>query len=264
MEKKKRLKLVQHCEGRRQHDADAPLLRNEGRRAAPLAESGCHDAEPLAPAGAARPEEAAARLRAAQQQKDEAATRMPSLSPEQIHTVVSGGSLSQFELRRQADRYLLALCLSVLVLAASILRHTASAGITPFNAAVVLLSVAGLFVSLRAARSLWLMRQSQRHRSQPYRMACYADRLQRLSRRRRRWLNFVLRGNTAASDSRRRYEMLVPRIPSYVVAALLFIIIAINASEAFATTHDFVKITTTSDKADEVLCLTVSQIIKQL
>lgn len=172
-------------------------------------------------------DEVVARLRAAQQHIYEAASHIPPLTPEQIHDMVSNGRRSQFQLRRQADRYLLALCLSLLALAACILWRTAPSGITPLSVALVILSAAILFVALRAARSLWLMRQSLRHRAHPYRMARYADRLRRLSRRRHLWLDLVLRSSTDAAPFtiNRRRELITLRIPSYAMAMLCVLLL---------------------------------------
>lgn len=206
------------------------------------------------------------RLRSAQRSMDEAASQVAPLSPEQIHALVDGGRLSQFQLRRQTDRYLLALCLCLLALAASILWHTASAGFSPLNIAVLVLATAVLWVALRAAFSLWLMRQTLRLRHYPYRMACYADRLNRLSRHRRWWLRFVLKGSygSVSDADSRRLELVTLRLPSYSIAACLLLLIALNADKAFATTHDYAQVTTTSDKTDMAICDTVKILIAQL
>lgn len=161
------------------------------------------------------------RLRSAQRLMDDVASRIPPFSPEQIRSVVEGDRLPQFQLRRQADRHLLVFCLFVLALAASLLWHTAPAGLSPLNVAVLILAVADAVVALRAVRSLWLMRQTLRLRHRPYRMASYADRLGRLSRRRRRWLGFVLAGsyNSVSDNNHRRQEFFSLRLPSYSIAA---------------------------------------------
>lgn len=216
------------------------------------------------------------RLHSAQRLMDDVASRIPPFSTEQIHSVVEGDRLPQFQLRRQADRYLLIFCLFVLALAASLLWHTAPAGTTPLNVAVLILAVADAVVALRAVRSLWLMRQTLRLRHQPYRMASYADRLGRLSRRRRRWLGFVLAGSynsvsthvdpstrsTGACTSQREFFSL--RLPSYSIAACLFLLIALNADKAFAATRDYVKVTTTTEHTATAICDTVGNIIQQL
>lgn len=216
------------------------------------------------------------RLHSAQRLMDDVASRIPPFSTEQIHSVVEGDRLPQFQLRRQADRYLLIFCLFVLVLAASLLWHTAPAGATPLNVAVLILAVADAVVALRAVRSLWLMRQTLRLRHRPYRMASYADRLGRLSRRRRRWLGFVLAGSynsvsthvdpstrsTGACTSRQEFFSL--RLPSYSIAACLFLLIALNADKAFAATRDYVKVTTTTEHTATAICDTVDNIIQQL
>lgn len=206
------------------------------------------------------------RLRSAQRLMDDAALRIPPLSPEQVHALISSGRLSQFQLRRQADRNLLTLCLPVLALVASVLWRTALADIMPIKVALIILAVADGWVALRAARSLWLMRQTLRLRATPLRMARYADRLHRLSHRRRWWLNLVLRNspNTNALNVNRRQERLAIRIPSYVAAACVLLILAIHTNTAFAATHSYAKITTTSNQTDKALCRSVNKIIEQL
>lgn len=216
------------------------------------------------------------RLRSAQRLMDDVASRIPPFSTEQIHSVVEGDRLSQFQLRRRCDRYLLIFCLFVLALAASLLWHTAPTGATPLNVTVLILAVADAVVALRAVRSLWLMRQTLRLRPYPYRMSRYADRLNRLSRHRRRWIGFVLAGSynsvsthvdpstrsTGACTSRREFFSL--RLPSYSIAVCLFLLIALNADKAFAATRDFVKVTTTSEKTDDAICDTINNTIEQL
>lgn len=206
------------------------------------------------------------RLHSAQRLMDDVASRIPPFSTEQIHSVVEGDRLPQFQLRRQADRYLLIFCLFVLALAASLLWHTAPAGLTPLNVTVLILAVADAVVALRAVRSLWLMRQTLRLRHRPYRMARYADRLGRLSRRRRRWLGFVLAGsyNSVADNNHRRQEFFTLRLPSYSITACLFLLIALNADKAFAATRDYVKVTTTTEHTATAICDTVDNIIQQL
>lgn len=216
------------------------------------------------------------RLRSAQRLMDDVASRIPPFSPEQIRSVVESGRLSQFQLRRQADRYLLVFCLFVLALAASLLWHTAPAGLTPLNVAVLIPAVADAVVAFRAARSLWFMRQTLRLRHSPYRMARYADCLSRLSRRRRRWLGFVLAGSynsvathvdpstrsTGACTSRQEFFSL--RLPSYSIAVCLFLLIALNADKTFAATRDYVNVTTTTEHTVTAICDTVGNIIQQL
>ena len=206
------------------------------------------------------------RLRSAQRLMDDAASRIPPFSPEQIRSVVESDRLPQFQLRRQADRYLLVFCLFVLALAASLLWHTAPAGPSPLNVAVLVLAVADAVVAFRAVRSLWLMRQTLRLRHRPYRMSRYADRLSRLSRRRRRWMGFVLADsyNSVPDKGYRRLEFFSLRLPSYSIAACLFLLIALNADKAFAATRDYVNVTTTTDQTAAAICDTVDNIIQQL
>lgn len=229
------------------------------------------------------------RLHSAQRLMDDVASRIPPFSTEQIHLVVEGDRLPQFQLRRQADRYLLIFCLFVLALAASLLWHTAPTGATPLNVTVLILAVADAVVALRAVRSLWLMRQTLRLRHRPYRMASYADRLGRLSRRRRRWLGFVLAGSynsvtygdvfssrdksklfssrlieNVSDNNHRRQEFFTLRLPSYSITACLFLLIALNADRAFAATRDYVKVTTTTEHTATAICDTVDNIIQQL
>lgn len=205
-------------------------------------------------------------LRAAQGQMDEYASQIPPFTTGQVHALVGEYRLSQFQLRRRCDSYLLAFCLSLLALAASVLWHTAPAGITPLNVAVVIMSVAVATAALRAACSLWLMRRSRRLRSYPYRMAHNADRLARLSRRRRLWIGFVLRNasDTATDRGCRRSELVSLRIPSYSIAACLLLFIAINSDKAFAATRNHAKVTTTTEKTDTAICGTVNNIMAML
>lgn len=209
--------------------------------------------------------EAIQRLKSVNEKIQELASQIPPLSPERIHALVESNRLSQFQLRRRADRYLLALCLSLLALAASILWHTSSAGFSPFNITVLALSFADILVALRAAYSLWLMRQVERLRFHPYRMARYSDRLSRLSRHRRLWLRFVLRGSYATSSDSdySRSEFISLRLPTYSIAACLLLLVALDASKAFAVTHDFVNVTTTSDQPDQAICQNVHNLIAQ-
>ena len=88
------------------------------------------------------------RLRSAQRLMDEVASRIPPLSPEQIHSVVESDRLPQFQFRRQADRYLLIFCLLFLALVASVLLRTAPAGITPLNVALLVVLPQFLLVFL--------------------------------------------------------------------------------------------------------------------
>ncbi|MBP5547745.1 MAG: hypothetical protein J6X58_02490 [Bacteroidales bacterium] len=183
---------------------------------------------------------------------------IPPFSQEKIHELISNNRLSQFQLRRQADGYLLIFCLFVLTLAASILWHTAAEGLTPLNVAVLILAVADAVVALRAARSLWLMWQTHRLRHRPYRMARYAERLNRLSRRRQRWLGFVLHNSYSTSYlGYRRLEFVTLRLPSYAIAICLFLLIAINADKTFAAPHNHSKILTTSDNNNDTICNTI-------
>ena len=64
--------------------------------------------------------ETTGRLRTAQRDMDDVASRIPPLSSEQIHALVESDRLPQYRLRRQADAYLLTFCLLVLALAASV------------------------------------------------------------------------------------------------------------------------------------------------
>ena len=205
-------------------------------------------------------------LRSSQRLMDEVASRIPPFSPEQIRSVVESDRLPQFQLRRQADRYLLILCLFVLALVASLLWHTAQEGATPLNVAVLIIAVADAVAALRAARSLWLMRQTLRLRHRPYRMSRSADRLSRLSRRRRLWLRFVLAGsyNSVSDKDHRWQEFLSLRLPSYSIAACLFLLIALNADKAFAVTRDYVNVITTTEHTATAICDTVGIIIDKL
>ena len=204
------------------------------------------------------------RLRSAQKQVHELAARIPPLSAERVHALTQGNRLSQFQLRRQADRYLLAVCLSFLAVAASLLRHTVPAGLVPFNVAILVLAVAVAWVALRAAVSLWLMRQTLRLRHRPYRMSRYADRLSRLSRRRHLWLGFVLKDSysNAPDHSHSRPMQFPVRLPSYSIAACLFLFIVLNSDKAFAATHNYVKVSTTTERTSLDICNTVANLIE--
>ena len=205
------------------------------------------------------------RLRSAQRLMDEVASQIPPLSPEQIHSVVESDRLPQFQFRRQADRYLLIFCLLFLALVASVLLRTAPAGITPLNVALLVLGGMDAWVVLRAARSLWLMRQTLRLCHCPYRMSRYADRLNRLTRCRRWWLNLVLCGSKAPAsvENTRRFVFATQRVPSYAIATLLLLLVTFNAGEAFATTRTYVKVTTTSGVSDTAICDTLYHILEQ-
>lgn len=205
------------------------------------------------------------RLRNAQERIEEMASQIPPLSASQVHDLIGGRRLSQFQLRRQCDRYLLFFCLSFLALVATILWMTATVGVTPLNVSLLVLVVVDCWVALRAALSLCLMRQTRRLRHRPYRMSRYADRLRRLSRRRRLWLGFILRysSDTVSDKGFRRLELVSLRIPSYSIAACLLLLVALDASKAFAVTHDFVNVTTTSAKTDQAICQNVHNLIAQ-
>lgn len=205
------------------------------------------------------------RLRSAQKLMDEVASRIPPLSPEQIHSVVEGDRLPQFQFRRQADRYLLIFCLLFLALVASVLFRTAPAGITPLNVALLVLGGMDAWVVLRAARSLWLMRQTLRLRHRPYRMLRYSDLLHRLSHRRRWWIDTVLWPNhaTSAQDSP-RIEIATLRISSYAIAVCLFLLIFVNSDKAFASTRTYANVTTNTEKTATAIYDSVNQTIMQI
>ena len=230
--------------------------------------SNISEIQPLASTKSAMFDEVTSRMRSAQRLMDEVASRIPPFSPEQIHALVEGDNIPQFQLRRRCDRYLLIFCLLLLALAASILWHTDTSALRAPQVLVpvAILSVADLWVTLRAARSLWLMRQTLRLRPYPYRMSRYADRLNRLSRHRRRWIGFVLAGsyNSIPDKDYRRREFFSLRLPSYSIAACIFLLIVLNADKAFAATRDFVKVTTTSEKTDDAICDTINNTIEQL
>ena len=253
--------------------------------------SNISEIQPLASTKSAMFDEVTSRMRSAQRLMDEVASRIPPFSPEQIHALVEGDNIPQFQLRRRCDRYLLIFCLLLLALAASILWHTDTSALRAPQVLVpvAILSVADLWVALRAARSLWLMKQTLRLRPYPYRMSRYADRLNRLSCHRRRWIGFVLAGsynsvtygdvfsprdksklsssrlveNVSDKDYRRR-EFFSLRLPSYSIAACIFLLIVLNADKAFAATRDFVKVPTTSEKTDDAICDTINNTIEQL
>lgn len=217
------------------------------------------------------------RLRDADQRMKELASHIPTFTPEQIHTLISSRRMSQFELRRQADRYLLAFCLCFLALVASVLWYTAPAGITLSNVVLVAVAVADVWVAVRAAYSLWLMQRSLRLRPHPYRMSRCADRLNRLSHRRRLWLRFVLRDGSLTKANRQtiqavlhstplklRQSFIDLRAPSFSIAACLLLFVALDCNKVFATTHDYENVTTTTERTGNMVCDTVNSILAHL
>ena len=68
--------------------------------------------------------------------------------------------------------------------------------------------------------------------------------------------------STGACTSRQEFFSL--RLPSYSIAACLFLLIALNADKAFAATRDYVNVTTTTDQTATAICDTVDNIIQQL
>lgn len=191
---------------------------------------------------------------------------IPPYTLEQIHALVGGNRMSQFQFRRRCDRYLLALCLSVLAVLASILWHTAPAGATAFNIVLIALAVADLWVAQRAARSLWLMRKTLILRSKPLLMTRYSYRLNRLSRRRRLWLDFILRGSygTPSATNSRRSELVGLRIPSYSIAACFLLLLMLIADKAFAASPEYDRVTSSTSNAELAICDSVYFIIAQL
>ena len=199
-----------------------------------------------------------------QEEREAVLAQIAPLSTEQIHALIGEGRLSQFQLRRQADRYLLIFCILFFALVASILWHTAPMGISAPKTVLLIVAAADLWVALRAALSLWLMRQTLRHRSNLGRMVRYSDRLNRLTHRRRLWMRFILGSRSVSDKDYRRIEFFSLRLPSYAIAACLFLLIALNADKAFATTRDFVNVTTTTERTVTSICDTVGNIIQQL
>lgn len=217
------------------------------------------------------------RLRDADQRMMELASHIPTFTPEQIHTLISSRRMSQFELRRQADRYLLAFCLCFLALVASVLWYTAPAGITLLNIVLVAVAVADVWVAVRTAYSLWLMRQTLRLRPHPYRMSRYADRLNKLSHHRCRWLRFVLRDGGLTKANRQTIQAVVQstplklrqsfidlRTPSFSIAACLLLFVALDCNKVFAATHDYENVTTTTERTGNMVCDTVNSILAHL
>ncbi|MCF0212032.1 MAG: hypothetical protein HUK17_03965 [Bacteroidales bacterium] len=144
-----------------------------------------------------------------------------------LHDILSGKRHSQFKIRRLADRSLLALCIFLIVLAASLLWRTLPFGFTSLNVSILILSFLFLWVATRAAYSLWLMRQTTRFRFQPHRMIIYTLRLNRLTYRRRYWLQFVLCKPHVTDEKRSRWFGLATlRIPPY---AMVLVCVAIFA-----------------------------------
>ena len=69
--------------------------------------------------------------------------------------------------------------------------------------------------------------------------------------------------NVSEKDHRWQ-EFFSLRLPSYSIAACLFLLIALNADKAFAATRDYVNVTTTTDQTATAICDTVDNIIQQL
>lgn len=167
------------------------------------------------------------RLRSAQKLMNKLASQTPPLSHEQIHDLISSNRPTQSQLHRQADSYLLIFSLSLLTLAAIILWHTAPAGLTPFNVTLLILTTADGWVAIRAVRSLWLMWLTYRLRHRPYRMLRYADRLDRLSHRRRWWLQFALanRYDSNYEEEKRQLGSFPLRLPYFAITTILVLLI---------------------------------------
>lgn len=189
----------------------------------------------------------------------------PPFTHDEVHRLISSPRPSQADLLRQADAYLLTLCLLLLALESSILWHTLPLGHTVLNIATIVLGVISLWGAYRATLSLYYQWQMHRLRHRPYRMLRYSDLLRRLSHRRRWWIDTVLRNSPNASflnDSCR--ERIALRIPSYATAACILLILAFHTNLAFASIHNYAKVTTTSNQTDEELCRSVKKIIEQL
>ncbi len=185
-----------------------------------------------------------------------------ALTHNEIHRLISNPSPSQADTLRQADRYLLIFCLLVLALLASVLRHPLP---TVCMVLAVVLAVIMLWGASRAAVSLYYQWQMRRLRHHPYQMLRYSDRFHRLSRFRRRWLNFLLwPSQTAATHAPRRMDIATLRTPSYSIAACIFLLIAVNAGEAFASSRSYVNVTTNTSKTATVVCCSVNEIINHL
>lgn len=203
------------------------------------------------------------RLRAADKRMQAASLRVPPLSDQQIHAIVSLDQPSQFQIRLRADCHLLILCLMALAVLASILLRTAPTGLTGLNVALLLFSLFLCWVALRAGCSLWLMQQTLRLRLHPYRMSRYSDWLARLSHRRRHWLQFVLSSNYSSYSpaSYRRVELVSLRLPSYFIALCLLLFITFNTSQSFASSHHTTNVITNCHQNDTTICHTVDKLI---
>lgn len=190
----------------------------------------------------------------------------PPFTHDEIHRLISSPRPSQADLLRQADAYLLTLCLLLLALESSILWHTLPLGHTVLNIATIVLGVILLWGAYRAALSLYYQWQMHRLRHRPYRMLRYSDLLHRLSHRRRWWIDTVLRNSPNANllNGSRRQERLAIRVPSYVAAACVLLILAIHTNAAFAATRTYSIVTTTSNQTAAALCHSVNKIIEQL
>lgn len=190
----------------------------------------------------------------------------PPFTHDEVHRLISSPRPSQADLLHQADAYLLTLCLLLLALESSILWHTLPLGHTVLNIATIVLGVISLWGAYRAALSLYYQWQMHRLRHRPYRMLRYSDLLHRLSHRRRWWIDLVLRNSTNADPHHisRRQERLAIRVPSYVAAACVLLILAIHTNAAFAATRTYSIVTTTSNQTAAALCHSVIKIIEQL
>ena len=152
----------------------------------------------------------------------------PPFTHDEVHRLISSPRPSQADLLRQADAYLLTLCLLLLALESSILWHTLPLGHTVLNIATIVLGVISLWGAYRATLSLYYQWQMHRLRHRPYRMLRYSDLLHRLSHRRRWWINTVLWPNSPNANllnGSRRQERLATRIPAHTFATICLALI---------------------------------------
>lgn len=189
----------------------------------------------------------------------------PPFTHDEVHRLISSPRPSQADLLRQADAYLLTLCLLLLALESSILWHTLPLGHTVLNIATIVLGVISLWGAYRAALSLYYQWQMHRLCHHPYRMLRFSDRLHRLSHRRRWWINTVLWPNhaTSAQDSP-RIEIATLRISSYAIAVCLSLLIFVNSDKAFASTRTYANVTTNTEKTATAIYDSVNQTIMQI
>lgn len=155
-------------------------------------------------------------------------------SSEEIGRITTGRYTSQFDRRRQADRWLLASCLLLLAVFVFAFDRISC----PWAYAVLLAGLLTLWVAAQAGLSLFYLRQTYRLRFRPSRMERYTVRLNRLSDRRHRWLDFVLYGQPMLQMPPNRH--LAANIQNYqipIIAATAMAVVIILVTPALGDSH---------------------------